>query len=90
MDRKILSDIREILDRKNIEQTVDNGRDHMNCQITNLETDVAKVIGMMKESEDNTRKCLQNIMNLLKKMHEENQRYHAEVESLKMAINSKS
>lgn len=88
MDRKILRDIRKILDRKNMEQNGENGMDYIKCQIANLETDVERVVEMMEKSDENTKKCFQQMMDLLKQVQEENQRYHVEVTDLKIRIRS--
>lgn len=83
LDRKIVQDIRGILERKNVEQNGENGKDHIKCQIASLETDVVKVVQMMRESDENTENRYKEMMDLLIKMREENKKYHEEVANLK-------
>ncbi|XP_055298586.1 uncharacterized protein LOC129566561 isoform X2 [Sitodiplosis mosellana] len=88
MDRKIVRDIRDILDKKHVVQNGDNGKDHLKCQIANLENDVERVVELMKENEENTNNRYEEMLDLLRKMHEENKKYHEEVAHLKSLISS--
>lgn len=85
MNRNTLRDIREILDKKNVEQNGENGKDHIKFQMANLKADVERVVEMIKESEENTKKRFKEIMDLLRNMHEEN---HAEMANLKAFLRS--
>lgn len=69
-----------------MEQNGDNGKDHVQCQIANLETDVEKVVEMMKENEKNTGNRFEEVLDLLRKMHEENRKCHEEIANLKSFI----
>lgn len=62
--------------------------ENASSRLTNLETDVERVVQMLKENKESTDNRYKEMTDLLKKMYDENKKSNEEVAKLKSLITS--